>query len=113
MIIYFLFLAVSALGIFMLYRKYERDLAFIAADDKIRNKHFFAVAMNSIKDQTVAMWRMYVLNYTLRFTEKRLRVVRIIILKIERFLFRAAHAMHRIAEKHSNGNNGGNGDHTH
>ena len=55
MIIYFLFLAVSALGIFMLYRKYERDLAFIAADDKIRNKHFFAVAMNSIKDQNVAL----------------------------------------------------------
>lgn len=65
----------------------------------------FANFMERLLADAMATWHSHLRERSFTFLEKRLRNVRIWALKIESFLFRAAHKLRGIKEK--NGQNGG------
>lgn len=106
MIFFFILLVVSFGGIAVLYLRRRADceeLSYTIAGEHTRYPALFIYFMESAVDGIALIWRTYVWGHILRFTEKRLRWIRIIILKMERFLFRATHRLRNAVQQHENG----------
>jgi|SRR3989344_5594294 len=59
----------------------------------------FAYFMNDIAKELHGVWDVHMRDQALLFVEKRLRWVRIMVLKIERFLFRATHHVRNASNR--------------
>ena len=104
MTLFLILLIGSAGGIAWLYLRHRADLndASLTIDRSTSYPALFIYFMNGAAEGIVILWRTYVLGHILRFTEKRLRWIRIVILKIERLLFRATHRLRNAVQKHEN-----------
>ncbi|HEY4497374.1 MAG TPA: hypothetical protein VJC20_01290 [Candidatus Paceibacterota bacterium] len=108
MTFFLIILVVSCGGIAALYLRHRADCEEISRSRLISGQGIsyfalFVYCMESIVEGVFLVWRTYVWGHVLRFTEKRLRWVRIIILKIERLLFRATHRLRNAVQQHENG----------
>ena len=102
----FLILLIGSFGgVAALYLRHRADLRKISITVGETNNSYpalFVYFMESVVEGVIALWRTYVWGHVLRFTEKRLRWVRIMILKIERLLFRATHHVRNAAQQNEN-----------
>lgn len=106
MTFFFVLLVGSFAGIAVLYVRHRADLDDTSPPISGQGTSYpalFVCFMESIVEGVVMLWRTYVWGHVLRFTEKRLRWIRIIILKIERLLFRATHRLRNAVQQHENG----------
>lgn len=65
----------------------------------------FAKFMEGFAGELVSLWHVHLREKFFLFLEKRLRAVRILALKLEQMLFRAAQKIRGIKEKNGNGAN--------
>ena len=100
MLIYFFIFFVSMGGILVIVLRHREEIA----------EFHFATFMESITAKFVKWWHEEANSYFLKVLERFLRKSRILVLKIESFLFRKAHAIRGISERNGNGNGNGNGN---
>ena len=93
MIIYFFIFAVSMGGISVIALKHKEEVS----------KFHFAVFMEELVEQFRQWWYSEAHPYFLKLLERFLRKTRILVLKIESFLFRKARAVRGISERNGNG----------
>ena len=95
---FFLFF-LSLSGICILFW-YHRDAVFA-----LDVKPSFRILMDSIKDHIWRSWDEYMRDKLLLFLEKQLRWTRILVLKIERHLFRITHKVRSMSDRNGTSGN--------
>ncbi len=115
MIAYAILFAASVAGIAVLAYWHRQELFYSEAGFAGEREPSFAVFMDGVWRMLASFWHTHFRESILLFIEKRLRWTRIIVLKIERFLFRTTHRIRGISERGQNGNgsmnaNGNAGD---
>ena len=101
MIFYSIIFVLSAGGVAVLIRRNREDFAAFN----------FADFMDGLVSEAMAFWHSHLRDQLLGFTEKRLHNIRILALKAETRLFKAAKALRGIKERNGNNENGnGHGD---
>lgn len=98
MLIYFIIFVLSAGGIFVIVIRHK---------DKI-SEFYFATFMKSLVNRFLDWWYKEAHSYFLKLLEKYLRKSRILVLRIESFLFRKVHAVRDISERNGNNNDAHN-----
>lgn len=114
MLIYLILFFISLGGIGIIILKHKKEFV-VAVDhyEQTQNNANFAAFMEKLQARIVSLWYLYLHSAFCLFIEKRLRWVRILVLKIEHFLFRALHRVRGIAEYgNGNGGNSNNGSGT-
>lgn len=94
MIVYFFIFIVSLSGISVIALRHREKMAEFS----------FAVFMGNFETKFVEWWYSKAHSYFFKILERFLRKSRILVLKIESFLFRKARAVRGISERNENGN---------
>jgi|SRR3989344_532504 len=94
MLVYFFIFFVSMGGISVIALRHREEIV----------EFHFATFMENITAKIVEWWYSEAHSYFLKVLERFLRKSRILVLKVESFLFRKAHAIRGISERNGNGN---------
>ena len=89
----------GATGVVVFRRRFA--LRSYAAD--AQDEPTFAHFMEDCIHQIGVLWHSYIREHILLFTEKQLRWVRILVLKVERILFHATHRVRGASVRNGNG----------
>lgn len=102
MIFYIILFLLSLAGLFYFIFRYRNELTEQYEVFLMDHPANFAHFMTDISNEFYGIWNTHLRGQLLLFIEKRLRWFRIILLRIEHFLFRATHRVRDASNRNTN-----------
>lgn len=105
MIFYIIIFIASVIGVAFITMRHWRDLSERYESFAIEHPATFAYFMRDVAQEFHDLWSAHLRERILLSVEKRLRWIRIFVLKVEHFLFRATHRVRDASQRGSGDSN--------